>query len=61
LLLSNQKDGYEVLGPESTGFYLQGDAKSIDLVKHETQNKTFAIVGVNDGPVEVYKLNASNQ
>ena len=61
LLLSNQKDGYEVLGPESTGFYLQGDAKSIELVKHETQNKTFAIVGVNDGPVEVYKLNASNQ
>ena len=57
LLLSNQNDNYEVLGPESTGFYLNGDAKSVRLVKHENQKKTFAVVGVNNAPVEIYELN----
>ena len=60
LLISNQNDNYEVLGPESTGFYLNGDAKSVRLVKHENQKKTFAFVGVNNGPVEVYELSGTH-
>lgn len=59
LLISNQKDGYDILGPESTGFYLNGDAKSVRLVNHLTQKKTFAVVGVNNGPVEVFELKIS--
>jgi hypothetical protein len=57
LLLSNQKDNYEVLGPESTGFYLNGNSKSVKLIEHAAKKKTFAVVGINDGPVEVFELN----
>ena len=61
LLLSDQKDGYEVLGPEETGFYINGDAKSVKLVKHDARKKTFVVVGVNDGPLEVFELNSSRR
>lgn len=56
LLLSNKKDGYKVIGPETTGFYLNGNVKSIRLIQHEGLKKTYAIIGVNDGPAEVYSL-----
>ncbi len=61
LLLSDQKDGYEVLGPEETGFYIDGDAKSVKLVKHDALKKTFVVVGINDGPLEVFELNSSQR
>ena len=55
VLISNQKDGYTILGPDKTGLYINGNAKSIRLIKHK--NKTFAIVGVNNAKAEVFELN----
>ena len=59
ILISNQKDGYETLGPERTGFYLNGDARTVKVIQHKGLNKSLAIIGVNNGPVEVFELSSS--
>jgi len=58
ILISNKKDGYSVLGPNQTNLYLNGNAKSIKLVKHDGLNKIFVIVGNNNASIEIYELNA---
>jgi len=60
VLISNKKDGYHVLGPDKTNLYLNGNAKSIKLVKHEGLNKIFVIVGNNNAQTEIYELNPSS-
>ena len=57
VLLSNKKDNYTVLTPEKTGLYLNGNAKTVELVHHKKLNKTFAIIAVNNGKTEVFEIN----
>ena len=53
ILVSNKKDGYSVIGPKESGFYLKGNAKSVETIS--IKDKNFIIVGVNNGEVEVYE------
>ena len=53
ILVSNKKDGYNVIGPKESGFYLKGNAKSVETIS--LNDKNYIIVGVNDGDVEVYE------
>jgi hypothetical protein len=57
ILVSNKKDNYTVLNPETTGLYLNGNAKSIELVLQKKLNKIFAIVANNNGKTQVFELN----
>ena len=60
VLLSNQKDNYTVAGPEETGLYLTGNAKSIQLVFQKKQNKTFAIITNNNGKSQIFELKSKH-
>ncbi len=54
VLLSNGKDGYSVAGPNVTGFYVQGNAKAVDVITRNGQ--AYILVGCNDGPVEAFRV-----
>ncbi|NNF74189.1 MAG: VCBS repeat-containing protein [Flavobacteriaceae bacterium] len=54
ILISNQKDNYTVIGPEISGFYISGDAKSVEIVS--VANQEYIVVACNDGPAEVFAL-----
>lgn len=56
VLQSNGKDGYEIIGPEKTGLYIKGNAKSVEIIKN--QNKTIVLVGCNDSEVEIFEFNS---
>jgi len=56
VLLSNQKDNYTVLNPETTGLYLNGNAKSIQLIHQKKLNKTLAVIANNNGKSQVFEL-----
>ena len=56
ILLSNQKDNYTILGPEITGLYLNGNAKSIQLILQHKLNKTFAVIANNNEKSQVFEL-----
>ena len=58
VLLSNGKDNYEVLGPEVTGLYISGNAKSVEIV--EQTGEPMVIIACNDGPAEVFEIKAMN-
>jgi hypothetical protein len=60
VLISNKKDGYTVLGPDKTGLYINGNAKSIKLIEQYYLNKILAIVGTNNAEVEVFELNITS-
>lgn len=57
VLLSNQKDGYTVAGPEQTGLYINGNAKSVKIVKHAKTGKNYALVAINNGKLEAFEIN----
>ncbi|MBQ4821463.1 VCBS repeat-containing protein [Aquimarina sp. MMG016] len=54
VLLSNKKNGYNVLGPDKTGFYIDGNAKSVELISKK--NKEFLLVGMNNADIETFQL-----
>ncbi len=54
ILLSNGKDNYEVIGPNISGFYIEGDAKSVEIVNQN--EKALIIVGCNNGETEVFEF-----
>ncbi len=60
VLISNKKDGYTVLGPDKTGLYINGNAKSIKLIEQTFFNKILAIVTANNAEVEIFELNSTN-
>ena len=53
VLLSNKKDNYTVLGPNKTGLYIHGNAKSVALIKDK---KISLLVGLNNGIVQTFEL-----
>ena len=55
VLLSNQNDGYAVLGPNETGLYTNGNAKSVKVIPH--QNKSIIVIGNNNGKADVFEFN----
>ncbi|RLD29084.1 MAG: hypothetical protein DRI75_04620 [Bacteroidetes bacterium] len=55
ILLSNGQDSYKVIGPETSGFYINGNAKSVEIIKQN--EKTFIIVGCNNSAVEMFEVN----
>ncbi len=57
ILQSNGKDGYMVIGPQETGLYIKGDAKSV--VVNSQNNATLIIVGCNNSEVEVFEAQPS--
>ena len=57
VLLSNGKDNYTVVGPEQSGLYINGNAKSIEII--EQGNKTFIVVGCNNSAAEIFEVNSS--
>jgi hypothetical protein len=58
ILLSNQKDNYTILNPEITGLYLNGNAKSVQLIHQKKLNKTLAVIANNNGKSQVFELNS---
>ena len=59
VLISNKKDGYTVLGPDKTGLYINGNAKSIKLIEQTFFNKILAIVATNNAELEAFELNST--
>lgn len=59
VLISNKKDGYTVLGPDKTGLYINGNAKSIKVIEQTFFNKILAIVATNNAEVEIFELNST--
>ncbi len=57
ILLSNKKDGFNVLGPDKTGLYLDGNVKSVKIIKQTYLNKTLAVFAINNSNTEVFELN----
>ena len=57
ILISNGKDNYDVIGPEKSGLYIKGDAKSVEIL--EAGDSSLIVVGCNNGPVEVFEINSS--
>ncbi len=57
VLISNGRDGYSAMGPETTGFYIDGSAKSVKLIEQGSSKKVILAVGVNNGRVETFELN----
>ncbi|MEZ4795780.1 MAG: VCBS repeat-containing protein [Flavobacteriaceae bacterium] len=53
ILVSNTKDGYNVVEPKDSGFYLSGNAKSVETVS--VNNKSYIIVANNNGKTEVFE------
>ncbi|MDA8970426.1 hypothetical protein N9F38_02115 [Flavobacteriaceae bacterium] len=51
--MSNKKDNYTVLGPNKTGLYIHGNAKSVALIKDK---KTSLLIGLNNGIVQTFEL-----
>ncbi|NOZ46892.1 MAG: VCBS repeat-containing protein [Chlorobi bacterium] len=57
VLLSNKKDGYTVLGPDKTGLYIDGNAKSVKLIKQNYLKKILAIITMNNAKTKTFELN----
>jgi len=53
ILVSNTKDGYNVVEPKDSGFYLNGNAKSVETITKN--NKSYIIVAHNDSSTEVFE------
>ncbi|WP_109299491.1 VCBS repeat-containing protein [Aquimarina sp. AU474] len=54
VLLSNKNEGYTVLGPDKTGFYINGNVKSVESISQN--NKELLLIGVNNGDIETFDL-----
>ncbi len=57
VLLSNKKDGYTILGPDKTGLYINGNAKSVKLIKQNYFKKILAIIAMNNAKAKTFELN----
>ena len=58
VLLSNGKDNYKIVGPETTGFYINGNAKSVEILNKDEGD--LILVGCNNGAAEVFQINMPN-
>ncbi len=58
ILLSNQEEDYSVIGPNKSGLYLKGNAKSVKVIEDTKTGKIYAIIGCNDGKTEVFEFNS---
>ena len=56
VLISNGRDGYSAIGPEKSGLYIDGNAKSVKLIEQASSKKVIVAVGVSNGPVETFDL-----
>lgn len=52
ILVSNTKDGYIIVEPKVSGFYLNGNAKSVETLK--IKDKNYIIVAHNNSTTEVF-------
>ena len=53
ILVSNTKNGYNVVEPKESGFYLSGNAKSVETVS--INGKYYIIVANNNSSIEVFE------
>ena len=56
VLTSNRKDGYDILSPDKTGFYINGNSKFVKKIKHKNLNKDLIIIGYNNSVLETFEL-----
>jgi hypothetical protein len=59
VLLSNKKDGYSIIGPEKTGLYINGNAKSVKIIEQSNSGKVFMIIATNNGNTETFEFNSN--
>jgi len=57
ILISNKKDGYRIIGPDKTGVYIDGNAKSVKLFKHTITGKVFEFIATNNNMIEFFDFN----
>ena len=57
VLLSNKKDGYTILGPNKSGLYINGNAKSVKIIRQKYLKKFLAVIAINNGKTQTFKLN----
>ncbi len=55
ILLSNGKDGYEVLSHQESGLFLEGNVKSIEIISNAKKER-FLINTANNGPLAIHKI-----
>lgn len=55
ILLSNGHNDYTVQGPAQSGLFIEGNAKSLLLIKHNERKKEFLVTGVNDTFVQIFE------
>ena len=53
ILVSNTKDGYNVVEPKESGLYLNGNAKSVETISINA--KSYIIVANNNSTTEVFE------
>ncbi len=56
VLISNTKDGYNVLTPAQSGIYIQGNAKSLLQISGKAGNQNTVVIGVNDAPLQLFEM-----
>jgi len=55
VLISNGKDGYNVVQPSKTGLYLNGNAKSVKIIERKNTSNLI-IIGNNNSEVETFEF-----
>lgn len=55
-LISNRKDGYKAVNPANKGLYINGNGKSLLNIQHRGSSQDLLLVGVNNGPLQVYEI-----
>jgi len=53
ILISNTKDGYDIVAPKDSCFYLNGNAKSVETIA--MNGKTYIILAHNNSTTEVFE------
>lgn len=46
-----------VVNLDKSGFFVNGDAKSLAVIDHKGMGKKICVVGINNGPVQVFQIN----
>ncbi|MCH2083584.1 MAG: VCBS repeat-containing protein [Saprospiraceae bacterium] len=58
VMISNQKDNYQVLMANETGLYIDGNVKDLDLIQMKSTGKEYLIASRNNNVLSIFELNA---
>lgn len=57
VLISNGNDNYNIIPPQESGLYIDGDARSVEFI--EKNGKTHLLIATNNGPLQTFQLQVS--